>query len=255
MLTSAKANQLLAALPEESCRQWFSELSAVEMRLGDVLHESGRTVNHVYFPTTSIVSLLYTLKDGASTEIAVVGNEGIVGISALMGGNSTPNQSVVRSAGRGYRMPAAKLVSELEQDGPAARLLLLYTQALMTQISQIAACNRHHSLDQRLCRFLLFSLDRLETQELWMTQDLICNMLGVRREGVTEAAIALQQAGLIRYQRGHISVVDRPALEARSCECYAVITKEYDRLLAREPAATPGIAAPDTRSARWAPCP
>jgi len=239
MLTTAKPSRLLAALPEETCGQWSAHLSAVQMRVGDVLHESGRSVSHVYFPTTSIVSLTYTLQDGASTEIAVVGNEGIVGISALMGGQSTLHQSVVRSAGLGYRMPAAILVSELERAGPAARLLLRYTQALMTQIAQIAACNRHHSLYQRLCRFLLFSLDRLETRELWMTQDLICNMLGVRREGVTEAAIALQQAGLIRYQRGHISVVDRPALEARSCECYAVIRKEYERLLARETATMP----------------
>jgi CRP-like cAMP-binding protein len=253
MLTTARSNRLVAALPEATCRQWLAELSPVEMRLGDVLHESGRAVSDVYFPTTSIVSLLYTLQNGASTEIAVVGNEGIVGISALMGGDSTPNQSVVRRAGRGYRMPAGRLVSELDRAGPAARLLLRYTQALMTQIAQIAACNRHHSLDQRLCRFLLFSLDRQETRELSMTQELICHMLGVRREGVTEAAFAMQQAGLIRYQRGHISVVDRAALEARSCECYAVIRKEYDRLLSREPA--PGIAAPDTPRARWACCP
>ncbi len=238
-MTTAKANQLIAALPEEVYCQWAPQLKAVDMRLGDVLHEPGGNVDHVYFPTTSIVSLLYTLENGASTEIAAVGNEGIVGVSALMGGNSTPNQSVVLSAGRGYRLPAAAIVKVLEGVGPVAQLLLRYTQALMTQISQTAVCTRHHTLNQRLCRFLLSSLDRLGTPEIRMTQGLICNMLGVRREGVTEAAISLQKAGLILYQRGHISVVDRSGLERRSCECYAVIRKEYDRLLSGKSAATP----------------
>jgi CRP-like cAMP-binding protein len=168
----------------------------------------------------------------------VVGNEGVVGISAFMGGNSTPNQSVVRSGGRGYRLPAAALVSAFETGGAVAQQMLLYTQALMTQMAQTVVCNRHHSLDQRLCRLLLFSIDRLQTLELWMTQELTANMLGVRREGVTEAALALQKAGLIRYSRGHISVIDRPALERRSCECYAVVTKEYARLLSGGPAPT-----------------
>jgi CRP-like cAMP-binding protein len=203
------------------------------------LHEPGCVVSHVYFPTTSIVSLLHTLESGASAEIAVVGNEGIVGISAFMGGNSTPNQSVVRSAGRGFRLPAAALMQAFDQGGPVANLMLRYTQALMTQMAQTAACNRHHSLDQRLCRLLLFSLDRLHTPAFWMTQELISNTLGVRREGVSEAALALQKAGLIRYVRGHIAVTDRQALERRSCECYAVVKTEYDRLLPGKTATTP----------------
>jgi CRP-like cAMP-binding protein len=238
MLTTACANQLIAALPDEARLQWAAQLTAVDMRLGDVLHEPGCAVGHVYFPTTSIVSLLHTLKSGASTEVAAVGNEGVVGVSALIGGNSTPNQSVVRSAGGGYRLPAAALVNALELGGPVAQLILRYTQALITQIGQTAVCNRHHSLLQRLCRLLLVSLDRLDTLELWMTQDLICNMLGVRREGVTEAATVLQKDGLIRYRRGHISVIDRAGLERRSCECYAVVRKEYGRLLPGKP--TPG---------------
>jgi len=230
-LTNAKANLLIAALPELTYSQWAPQLKLVEMRLGDVLHEPGRQVDHVYFPTTGIVSLVQTLENGASTEIAVVGNEGFVGVPALMGGKSARTQSVVRSAGHGYRLPAGEIVKALESVGPVTRLLLLYTQALMTQISQTAVCTRHHKLHQRLCRLLLVSLDRLGTEEVWMTQTLICNMLGVRREGVTEAAISLQRDGLIRYRRAHISVVDRPALERRSCECYAVIRKEYARLL------------------------
>jgi CRP-like cAMP-binding protein len=228
---TARVNHLIAALPDDVYRQWASKLEAVEMRLGDVLHESGRAVGHVYFPTTSIVSLLHVLETGASAEFAVVGNEGIVGISAFMGGNSTPNLSVVRSAGRGFRMRVANLVNAFEQNGAVAQLLLRYTQALMTQIAQTAVCNRHHTLDQQLCRLLLISLDRLHTQELWMTQELIANMLGVRREGVTAAAVALQNAGLIRYSRGHITVMERQALERRSCECYAVVKAEYHRLL------------------------
>jgi CRP-like cAMP-binding protein len=227
----AQFNQLIAALPEEVSRQWSALLEDVDMRLGDVLHEPGRTVRHVYFPTTSIVSLLHVLESGASAETAVVGNEGIVGISAFMGGDSTPTQSVVRSAGRGFRLPVAALMLAFDQGGSMARLMLLYTQALLTQMAQTAVCNRHHSLDQQLCRLLLFSLDRLDTLELWLTQELISNMLGVRREGVTEAALALQKAGLIKYARGHITVMDRQALERRSCECYAVVKAEYQRLL------------------------
>lgn len=227
----AEFNQLIAALPEEVSHQWSALLEAVDMRLGDVLHASGCTVRHVYFPTTSIVSLLHVLESGASAEIAVVGNEGIVGISAFMGGDSTPTQSVVRSAGRGLRLPVAALMLSFDQGGPTARLMLRYTQALMTQMVQTAVCNRHHSLDQQLCRLLLFSLDRLRTHELWITQELISNMLGVRREGVTEAALSLQKAGLIKYTRGHITVMDRQALEKRSCECYAVVKAEYQRLL------------------------
>jgi CRP-like cAMP-binding protein len=236
---AAKANRLIAVLPEEDYRRWITQLQAVEMGVGNVLHEQGAAVGHVYFPTTSIVSLLHVLECGASAEIAAVGNEGIVGISAFLGGSSAPNQSVVRSAGRGYRLPVAALARVLDQGGPAARLLLLYTQALITQISQTAVCNRHHRVDQRLCRLLLVSLDRLDTHELWMTQDLMCKILGVRREGVTEAALQLQKAGLIRYRRGHITVLNRPALERRSCECYSVVSKEYDRLLSVRPAPVP----------------
>jgi CRP-like cAMP-binding protein len=231
MVMTAQVNELIAALPEDAYRQLTAQLEMVDMRLGDVLHGSGCTIGHVYFPITSIVSLLHILENGASAEIAVVGNEGIVGISAFMGGNSTPNQAVVRSAGCGFRLPVTALVHAFEQGGPLARLLLRYTQALMTQMAQTAVCNRHHSLDQRLCRSLLLSLDRLQTHELWLTQELIANLLGVRREGVTEAALALQQAGLIRYARGHITVMDRQALERRSCECYAVVKAECTRLL------------------------
>ena len=226
-----RANHLLSALPEQAYQQWAAQLEAVDMPLGRVLYESGDKLSHVYFPITSIVSLLYVLENGASAEIAMVGNEGIVGVSLFMGGNSTPNRAVVQSAGDGFRLPARALVQAFEQGGPVMHLLLLYTQALITQMAQTAVCNRHHNVDQQLCRWLLLSLDRLATNQLLMTQELIANMLGVRREGVTEAALALQKAGLIRYARGRITVVDRPALERRSCECYAVVKKEYDRLL------------------------
>lgn len=201
------------------------------MSLGHVMYEAGGTLTHVYFPTTSIVSLLYVLESGASAEIAVVGNEGIVGVSLFMGGGSTPSRGVVQSAGKGYRLSAQIMKEEFNRAGPALHLLLRYTQALITQMSQTAVCNRHHSLDQQLCRWLLLSLDRLQGTELLMTQELIANMLGVRREGVTEGALKLQNAGLIRYARGHISVLDRKGLEARSCECYAVVKREYNRLL------------------------
>jgi CRP-like cAMP-binding protein len=196
-----------------------------------VLYEPGVTLRHVYFPTDSIVSLLYVMENGASAEIAVVGREGLVGVSLFMGGGSTPSRAVVQSAGKGFRLDSAHMQEEFNRAGIVMRLLLRYTQALITQMAQTAVCNRHHSLDQQLCRWLLLSLDRLEGTQLRMTQELIANMLGVRREGVTESALKLQHAGLIRYARGHISVLDRPGLEQRSCECYAVVKKEYDRLL------------------------
>ena len=205
------------------------------MPLGQVLYESGKTLSHVYFPTTCIVSLLYMLENGSSAEIAVVGNEGLVGVSLFMGGGSTPSRAVVQSAGHGFRLLASDMKKEFDRGGPVLHLLLRYTQALITQMSQTAVCNRHHSLDQQLSRWLLLSLDRLEGNQLVMTQELIANMLGVRREGVTEGASKLQHAGLIRYSRGRITVIDRPGLEKRTCECYAVVKKEYDRLL---PAAT-----------------
>ena len=226
-----RRNGLLAALPAAEWERWLPLLEAVEMPLGQVLYESGSTLSHVYFPTDAIVSLLYVMENGASAEIAVVGNEGVVGISLFMGGESTPSRAVVQSAGQGYRLSAKTIKQEFDHSGPVLHLLLRYTQALITQMAQTAVCNRHHSLDQQLCRWLLLSLDRLGGSELVMTQELIANMLGVRREGVTEAALKLQATGLIRYARGHITVIDRPALEERSCECYAVVKREYDRLL------------------------
>jgi CRP-like cAMP-binding protein len=230
-------NHLLAALPEAEWQRWLPHLEHVEMPLGQVLYESGGTLSHVYFPTTAIVSLLYVMENGASAEIAVVGNEGIVGISLFMGGDSTSSRAVVQSAGLGLRLKAQIMKDDFNRAGPVLHLLLRYTQALITQMAQTAVCNRHHSLDQQLCRWLLLSLDRLEGNELVMTQELIANMLGVRREGVTEGALKLQNAGLIRYARGHISVLDRDGLQKRSCECYAVVKKEYDRLLPQKPAA------------------
>jgi CRP-like cAMP-binding protein len=221
----------LAALPDAEWQRWLPELEAVDMPLGKVLYESGTKLSHVYFPTTSIISLLYVMEDGASAEIAVVGHEGIVGISLFMGGESTPSRAVVQSAGGAFRLRANLMMQEFNRAGPVLRLMLRYTQALITQMAQTAVCNRHHSLDQQLCRWLLLSLDRLHTRDLVMTQELIANMLGVRREGVTEAAGNLQTAGLIRYQRGHITVLDRDGLERRTCECYTVVKKEYDRLL------------------------
>jgi CRP-like cAMP-binding protein len=226
-----RRNQLLAALPEAERARWLPRLEAVDLPLGTVLYESGSTLSHVYFPTTAIISLLYVMEDGASAEIAVVGNEGIVGISLFMGGASTPSRGVVQSAGKGFRLNASLMLEEFNRAGPVLHLLLRYTQALITQMAQTAVCNRHHSLDQQLCRWLLLSLDRLQSNDLVMTQELIANMLGVRREGVTEAAGKLQDAGLIRYRRGHIKVLDRKGLEQRSCECYAVVKAEYDRLL------------------------
>ena len=224
-------NHLLAALPAAECRAWMALLEPVDMALGQVLYEPGVPLEYVYFPTSAIISLLYVMENGASAEIAMVGNEGIVGISLFMGGDSTPSRAVVQSAGQGYRLLAQVMKDEFNRAGPVLHLLLRYTQALITQMSQIAVCNRHHSVDQQLCRWLLQSLDRLQNNELVMTQELIANMLGVRREGVTESAVKLQHAGFIRYARGHISVLDRKGLERRTCECYAVVKKEYERLL------------------------
>src|ERR1022692_3295592 len=229
-----ETNGLLAALPETERARWMPQLELVDMPLGEVLYESGMTLSHVYFPTTAIVSLLYVTESGESAEIAVVGREGLVGISLLLGGESTPSRAVVQSAGQGLRLRAQVLKDEFNH-APVLHLLLRYIQALLTQMSQTAVCNRHHSLDQQLCRWLLLSLDRLPSNELVMTQELIANMLGVRREGVTEAAGKLQDAGLIQYSRGHITVVNRAGIEARSCECYAVVKRESDRLLAALP--------------------
>jgi len=225
------SHQLLAAMPEAVWQRVEPNLETVDLPLGLVLCESGVKMSHVYFPTTAIISLLYVLKSGASAEIAVVGNEGLVGIAVFMGGETTLSRAVVQSAGKGYRLRAADIKEEFNRSGPMLHLLLRYTQALITQMSQTAVCNRHHSVDQQLCRWLLLSLDRLPSNELVMTQELIANMLGVRREGVTEAALRLQRLGLIRYLRGHITVIDRPRLEERVCECYAVVKTEYDRLL------------------------
>ncbi|MET0210522.1 MAG: Crp/Fnr family transcriptional regulator [Burkholderiaceae bacterium] len=225
------ANLLLGALTPEARDRWAPDLVHVELPLGLVLAEPNERIQFVYFPTTAIVSLLYVMNTGASAEVAVVGREGIVGISLFMSGSATTNQIVVQSAGQGFRLPAAALRREFERGGGTMRLLLHYTQALMAQMSQTAVCNRHHSLDEQLCRWLLLSLDRLPGDQLVMTQELIGNMLGVRREGVTEAANKLKSAGVIRYSRGRITVLDRIALEARTCECYGVVKEEYDRLL------------------------
>ncbi|HSH89944.1 MAG TPA: Crp/Fnr family transcriptional regulator [Ramlibacter sp.] len=228
-------NHLLAAIPGEEYARIEADLELVPMPLGQVLSESGGRMQHVYFPTTSIVSLLYVLEDGSSAEIGVAGNEGIVGISLFMGGDTTPSRAVVRSAGHGYRLKAALLQQEFNRGGAVMRLLLRYTQSLITQMTQTAVCNRHHSVEQQLCRALLLSLDRMPGSSLTMTQELIASMLGVRREGVTEAAGNLQRAGLIRYSRGHIDVMDRPGLEREVCECYAVVKIEYDRLMSDIP--------------------
>jgi CRP-like cAMP-binding protein len=226
-----KANHLLAVLPEADWLRIAPQLVLTELPLGHVVYESGDHLGHVYFPTTSIVSLLYVMEDGASAEIAIVGNEGIVGIALFMGGETTPSRAIVQSAGHGYRLSAKVLKEEFARGGPIQHLLLRYTQALITQMAQTAVCNRHHTIEQQLCRWLLLSIDRLPSNELTMTQELISNMLGVRRSGVTEAALKLQNAGVIRYSHGHISVLDRPALEKHACECYAVVKREFDRLL------------------------
>jgi CRP-like cAMP-binding protein len=229
--SSPKGNRLLAALPHETYEKLLPFLEPVSLPLGMALYESGGAQGYVYFPTSSIVSLLYVLENGSSAEIAVTGCEGLVGIALFMGGETTPSRAVVQSAGHGYRLRAAVLKKEFENGGALQLLLLRYTQALITQMTQTAVCNRHHAVDQQLCRWLLLSLDRLPANELVMTQELIANMLGVRREGVTEAAGKLQAEGLIEYSRGRITVLDREHLEARVCECYAVVKKEYDRLL------------------------
>jgi CRP-like cAMP-binding protein len=228
---SPKGNRLLAALPDESYAALSRFLEPVVLPLGMALYESGGAQGYVYFPTSSIVSLLYVLEDGSSAEIAVTGCEGLVGIALFMGGETTPSRAVVQSAGHGYRLKAAVLKKQFEAGGALQLLLLRFTQALITQMTQTAVCNRHHSVDQQLCRWLLLSLDRLPANDLVMTQELIANMLGVRREGVTEAAGKLQADGLIEYSRGRITVLDRSQLETRVCECYAVVKKEYDRLL------------------------
>jgi CRP-like cAMP-binding protein len=226
-----RQNHLLAALPAAEFERLSPHLELVPMPLAKALYEPGIRLDHVYFPTDCIVSLLYVMENGASAEIAVVGNEGILGIALLMGGESTPSRAVVQSAGHAYRLPAQLIKDEINRAGPMLHLFLRYTQALITQMAQTAVCNRHHTIDQQLCRWLLLSLDRLPSNELTMTQELIANMLGVRREGVNEAAGKLQSAGLIHYHRGRIIVIDRAGLEARACECYAVVKKEFDRLL------------------------
>ena len=231
VMLDPKVNQLLASLPPDEWARWEPRLEWTDLPLGQVLYESSNLQSHVYFPTTAIVSLLYVMENGSSAEIAVVGNEGVVGISLFMGGETTPSRAVVQSAGQGYRLKGQAIKEEFGRSGPVLHLMLRYTQALITQMAQTAVCNRHHSLDQQLCRWLLLSMDRLRGNELIMTQELIANMLGVRREGVTEAALKLQKAGLIRYSRGHITVLDREGLEERTCECYEVVQKEYRRLL------------------------
>ena len=231
MTDELRDNTLLTALPDAEQARWRSQLESVELPLGAVLYEAGNRLTHMYFPTTAIVSLICVMDNGATTEIAMVGNEGLVGVSLFMGGESTTSRAVVQSAGLGYRLKANQVMEEFDRTGPVMNLLLRYTQALITQMAQTAVCNRHHSLDQQLCRWLLLSMDRLRSNELVLTQELIAKLLGVRREGVTEAAGRLHAAGLIAYRRGHMTVLDRAQLERRSCECYAVVTREYDRLL------------------------
>ena len=226
-----RQNHLLAALPVVDYERLVGDLELIPMVLGDVLYESGSQQAHVYFPTDCIVSLLYVMENGSSAEIAVVGNEGIIGVSLFMGGETTPSRAVVQSAGYAYRLKGQFLKREFSRSVDVQHLFLRYTQALLTQMAQTAVCNRHHTVDQQLCRWLLLSLDRLASNELTMTQELIANMLGVRREGVTEAAGKLQEVGLIHYSRGRITVVNRPGLEAKACECYQVVKREFDRLL------------------------
>jgi CRP-like cAMP-binding protein len=226
-----RQNHLLAALSQAEQERLLPKLKLVPMPLGKVLYESGDLLRNVYFPTSSIVSLLYVMEDGASAEISVVGNEGLIGIALFMGGETTPSRAIVQSAGYAYRLPGERLKEEFHRNGGMQLLLLRYTQALITQMAQTAVCNRHHSVDQQLCRWLLLSLDRLSSSELTMTQELIANMLGVRREGVTDAAGKLQKRGVIRYARGRITVLNRAKLEELCCECYAVVKKETDRLL------------------------
>ena len=230
-IMTPKQNHLLAALPAEIFDRILPHLELVSMPLGEVLYESGGQLQYVYFPTTAIVSLHYLMESGASAEISGVGNEGVLGISLFMGGNTTPSLATVQTAGCGYRLKGRLMMEEFNLAGPMMRLMLRYTQALMTQITQTAVCNRHHSIEQQLCRWLLLTLDRLPSNELTITQELIAGMLGVRREGITEAAGKLQRAGLISYRRGHITVLDRSGLESHACECYNVVKKEFHRLL------------------------
>ncbi len=229
--TLKNRNHIFEAMPTNEWERLLPFIETVELPLGKVLYEPGTKMSHVIFPSSAIVSLLYALENGSSAEIAVVGNEGVVGISIFMGGESTSSRAVVQSAGVGYKIKSSMFLDEFNRGGPIMHLLLRYTQALITQMSQTAVCNRHHSLDQQLCRWLLLSADRLTGNELIMTQELIANMLGVRREGVTEAALKIQKAGLIQYARGHITILDRHGLERRTCECYQVVKTEYDRLL------------------------
>ena len=224
-------NYLFHSIPEKEWGSLLPYIEQVTLPLGKVLYEPGVKMDNVYFPSSAIISLLYALENGSTAEIAVVGNEGIVGISIFMGGESTSSRAVVQSAGIGYRIPSRIILNEFNNAGPVMHLLLRYTQALITQMSQTAVCNRHHSLDQQFCRWLLLSLDRLTSNQLKMTQELIANMLGVRREGITEAALKVQKAGFIKYTRGHITILDRTGLENRTCECYAVVKAEYDRIL------------------------
>src|SRR5450830_172773 len=231
--TDIQKNGLLSMLPDAEIQRWLLQLELVDMPLGQVLYESGDNMNYVYFPISAIVSLLYVLEDGTSSEIAIVGHEGIVGISLFIGGESTPSRAVVQSAGQGFRLKGQVMQEEFNRTGLVLHLLLRYTLALIAQMSQTAVCNRHHSLDQQFCRWLLLSLDRRDGIELVMTQELIANMLGIPFEGVTEGAHKLQRAGLIEYAKGHITVRDRAGLERRTCECYSVIKKEYERLLPR----------------------
>jgi CRP-like cAMP-binding protein len=224
-------NHILDALPQPERERLFPHLRLVNLPLGKVLYESGDTLRHIYFPTDSIVSLLYVLQNGQSAEIAVVGNDGAIGVALFMGGETTTNRAIVQSAGSAYRLTGTRLKEEFELHGETLHILLRYTQSLLTQMAQTAVCNRHHTVDQQLCRWLLLSLDRLPSEELVMTQELIANMLGVRREGVTTAASKLQKLGVVSYQRGHIKVLDRPRLERLSCECYSVVKRETDRLM------------------------
>ncbi|WER46670.1 Crp/Fnr family transcriptional regulator [Cupriavidus sp. WKF15] len=230
-LDAPRGNHLLSVLPESEWSRLAAQLMPVDLPLGSAIYESGDRLDYAFFPTTSIVSLLYVMENGASAEIAIVGNEGVVGIAIFMGGETMPSRAIVQSAGAGFMLDRAAMKAEFNRGGPMQRLLLRYTQALITQMAQTAVCNRHHSIDQQLCRWLLLSLDRLPTNKLRMTQELIANMLGVRRAGVTEAALKLQEAGLIHYHHGCIDVLDRAGLEARVCECYTVVKQEFDRLL------------------------
>jgi CRP-like cAMP-binding protein len=248
-----RLNQLLAALPDVERLRLASELDGVEVHQGQALYESGSTISYVYFPTTALVSMVYEFEDGALAETAVVGDEGLVGIAVFMGGGSWLGRAFVLNAGHAFRLRAQALKDEFRRAGPLMRLLLRYTQALITQIAQTAACNRHHSLDQRMCRWLLLSLDRMQGNDVGMTQELIANMLGVRREGVTAAAQQLQKLGLIHCSRGHIAVLDRRGLEQRVCECYAVVRKEYERLLPHEGAVPERHIATQPRTAQPAP--